>query len=215
MDDDDFRDPRASRGTTGRTARTNAHLGDALEEEGEHQDHRGDGGEDELPPETPPAEGLARLRGSRNLLGDSRGGVLVLGHRPSRRRVPSADGRAGRLPREPQRERALAAHRGAPSETRRRRPGRARRARGDGDRARRSGRRDGGAGRRERRAERDGGGDCAERHGVARERRRSRGYHVDEVSLGRCSVECGDSWMCEANWQPGDRPAHTHGRCHP
>ena len=118
MDDDEFRDPRASRGTTGRTARTNAHLGDALEEEGEHQDHRGDGGEDELPPETPPAEGLARLRGSRNLLGDSRGGVLVLGHRPSRRRVPSADGRAGRLPREPQRERALAAHRGAPSETR-------------------------------------------------------------------------------------------------
>ena len=82
-------------------------------------------------------------------------------------------------------------NRGAPSETRRRRPGRARRARGDWDGC---ARRDGGAGRRERRAERDGGGDCAERHGVARERRRSRGYQVDEVSLGRCSVECGDSW---------------------
>ena len=202
MDDDEFRDPRASRGTTGRTARTNAHLGDALEEEGEHQDHRGDGGEDELPPETPPAEGLARLRGSRNLLGDSRGGVLVLGHRPSRRRVPSADGHAGRLRREPQRERALAAHRGAPSETRRRRPGRARRARGDWDGC---ARRDGGAGRRERRAERDGGGDCAERHGVARERRRSRGYQVDEVSLGRCSVECGDSWN-SGELAAGDRP---------
>ena len=62
-----------------------------------------------------------------------------------------------------------------------------------------------GAGRRERRAERDGGGDCAERHGVARERRRSRGYQVDEVSLGRCSVECGDSWN-SGELAAGDRP---------